>query len=318
MRDAKSKITRPIALAAAALLAVTAAGCGGDDEGGGGEGGGTITVGSKEFTEQKVLGQIAIKALEKAGYDVKDQTGIQGTANVRKALTSKQIDLYWEYTGTGWVNNLKHTSADAPKDPKELYQKVADEDLQKNNIKWLDQAPANNSYAIATKAETAQQLGVSTISDYAALVKKSPDDASLCAASEFLTREDGWLGLQKAYGFNLPKDKLSEVELGIIHDSVSKGSPCKFGEVFATDGKIAANNLTVLKDDKQFIVKYNIALNVRKDVFDANPKLADIFNPIAAKLTDEELQKLNKRVDVDEELEEEVAESWLKDNGFLD
>lgn len=314
MRIVQTRAAGPIAMVAA-LVMVAAVGCGGDEPAGGG---GSVTVGSKEFPEQRILGQIAILALKDAGFDVKDETGIQGTANVRKALTSKQIDLYWEYTGTGWINHLGHTAADAPKDTKQLYQKVADEDLAKNNVKWLEAAPLNNTYAIATKAALADQLGVKTISDYSALAKKTPQDASICAASEFLTRADGLSGVQKAYGFTLPKNAVSEVELSLIHGQVAKGTPCKFGEVFATDGKIAANDLTVLDDDKGFFVKYNVAMTVRKDVFDANPKLAEVFNPIAAKLTTEEMQKLNKQVEVDEELEEEVAQRWLKDNSLID
>ena len=157
----------------------------------------TFTVGSKEFTEQLILGQIAIQALQATGATVNDKTGIQGTTNVRKALTSNQIDMYWEYTGTGWTVHLGHTTADAPKDPKELYQAVASEDSAKNQIKWLNPAPMNNTYAIATAQGRGQELGVTDMSSFAALAGRDPAKASLCGAAEFLTRDDGLPGWRR-------------------------------------------------------------------------------------------------------------------------
>lgn len=109
---------------------------------------GDLAVGSKEFNEQHLLGQIAIIALEDAGLEVDDETGIQGTENVRKALTAGDIGLYWEYTGTGWVNHLGHAPEDAPTDPTELFEQVKTEDAD-NDIVWMAPADANNTYAIA-------------------------------------------------------------------------------------------------------------------------------------------------------------------------
>ena len=300
-------------------LALAATACGGD-EGGGGSGelsGQSFTVGSKEFTEQLILGQITILVLENAGAEVEDETGITGTTNVRKALTAGEIDMYWEYTGTGWSEILGHDVAQAPTDEQELYQQVAQEDLKKNNIKWTALAPVNNTYAIATAADRSDELGVTTLSDYAELVSDNPEDASLCAASEFLDRKDGLPGLEDAYGFDLPDDAVTEVELGIIFTRVPEGDPCNFGEVFATDGRIPANDMLVLEDDKDFFVKYNLALTMAEDVFKQNPQLEGIFTPIAEKLTTEELQQMNAQVDVDGLPAEQVAQQWLEENGFL-
>nr|MDQ3346066.1 glycine/betaine ABC transporter substrate-binding protein [Chloroflexota bacterium] len=210
MSDAKTGATRLAALAAA--LMVTLAACGGGDvttATGGGTGGApseepaasglsgaSFTVGSKEFTEQLILGQIAIMALEDAGAQVDDQTGITGTTNVRKALDSGEIDMYWEYTGTGWTTHLGHEVSEAPADSQELFDAVAEEDLQKNDVKWFALAPGNNAYAIATSQDTMDQLGVQTLSDYAKVAGENPADASLCAASEFLDRDDGLPGLE--------------------------------------------------------------------------------------------------------------------------
>jgi osmoprotectant transport system substrate-binding protein len=302
-----------------ATVSMTTLACGGDD--GGGSSGGDLSgqsfaVGSKEFTEQLVLGQLTVQVLEDAGATVDDQTGITGTTNVRKALESNEIDMYWEYTGTGWAEILGNEPGDAPSDEAELYDAVAEQDA-KNGIQWTALAPVNNTYAIATSQAAADEFGVTTLSDYAELAKSNPDDASLCAASEFIDRGDGLQGLQKTYGFELPESSLTEVDLGIIFTRVPEQDPCNFGEVFATDGRIPANDMVVLEDDKSFFVIYNLALTVDQKVFDDNPELEEIFAPIAEKLTTEELQQLNAQVDVDGLPVEQVAQKWLEDNGFI-
>lgn len=324
-------LIRLVAGLGAATLLVAA--CGGGEPAGGPPGGedqaqGSIaesvdlsgqsfTVGSKEFTEQLILGQIAIQALEAAGAKASDKTGIQGTANVRKALTSGQIDLYWEYTGTGWVQHLGHEAGDAPKGSDALYQEVAQQDLEQNKVTWLEPAPLNNTYAIATANDRAEQLGVENLSDYADLVKRDPGKASLCAAAEFLTREDGWPGVEKNYGFDLPNNQVSEVDLGVIYTRVPQGEPCNFGEVFATDGRIIGNDLQIIEDNKDSFVKYNVAMTVRQNVAEKNQQLADIFNPIAEKLTTERMTQLNAKVDVEGQLPEDVAREFLVEEGFV-
>ncbi len=317
MRNRKSRFLGLTAVLAGLSLVTLACG---NESGGGGEGelsGVSLTVGSKEFTEQLILGQITVQVLEDAGASVTDQTGITGTTNVRKALTSGEIDMYWEYTGTGWAELLGHEADKAPTDENELFKAVAAEDLEKNDVKWTALAPVNNTYAIATSAETSKALGVTTLSDYAEVANNNPTDASLCAASEFIDRADGLPGLEKAYGFSLSEQAVTEVDLGIIFTRVPQGSPCKFGEVFATDGRIPANDMVVLDDDQSFFVIYNLALTMNKDVYDQHPKIEEIFTPIAEKLTTEELQKLNAQVDVDGLPVEQVAKKWLEDNGFI-
>src|ERR671916_405557 len=198
------------------VLSVVAAGCSGGTTGGvGNQGGGEtpkvslsgaeFTVGSKEFTEQKILGQIAIQALEARGATVKDETGLPNTGAARRALESGEIDMYWEYTGTGWITHLGHT--DPIPDAQEQYEAVAKEDLQKNDIKWLDPpAPANNTYAIAVRSEAYEDLGVEKLSDFKQLIEENPEEATICVGTEFSTRDDGLPGLEKAYGFQFPTE----------------------------------------------------------------------------------------------------------------
>lgn len=275
----------------------------------------TLTVGSKEFTEQLVLCQVTALALRSAGATVKEKCGLQGSNTTRAALTSGSIDLYWEYTGTAWINYLKQTEPIG--DPAGQYAAVAQQDLAKNKVKWMAAAPANNTYALAVKTTTMRQLGIADLSGYARLAKSDPAKASTCVASEFAGRSDGWPGLQKAYGFSLPKSDVATLAEGAIYDAIGKGKPCAFGEVATTDGRIKALGLTPVPDDKKFFPVYNPALTVRESVYRDDPAIEKIANPIAAALTDGVLQELNGEVDIKGKEPAEVAETWLKSKGFI-
>lgn len=320
-------MSRPVVLSfVAAAGAATLAGCAlgqspaGDVKAGslGQQGalqGASVTVGSKEFTEQLVLCEITSLTFESAGATVKRSCGLSGTNSVRAALTGGSIDAYWEYTGTGWITHLQQTAT--INDPQKLYQEVAAKDLTKNKIVWFPPAPANNTYAIAVAKAKASELGVTTISDYAKLAKSDPGKASFCGASEFFGRGDGWPGVQKTYGFTLPKANTAELAAGPIYSSIQKSNPCTFGEVFATDGRVEALGLTVLKDDKKFFAVYNPALTVRKEVADKYPKMREVIAPISAALDDATLRSLNAKVDVGGDTPEVVAKAWLTQKGFI-
>jgi len=308
------------------VLSVVAAGCSGGTTGGVGNQGGDetpkvslsgaeFTVGSKEFTEQKILGQIAIQALEARGATVTDNTGLPSTGAARRALESGEIDVYWEYTGTGWITHLGH--ADPIPDAQEQYEAVAEEDLEKNDIEWLSPASANNTFAIAVRSEAVGVLGTNSLSSLGVLSEVRPENVTLCAASEFLNREDGLPGLEKAYGFEIPDDNIVKMEEAQIYKAVDEGEECNYGEVFATDGRVGALDLTLLKDDKDFFPVYNPSLTVSKEVMDEYPELADVFTPITQKLNDETLRGLNAAVDVDGKSEEAVARQFLRENGLL-
>ncbi|QKW35538.1 glycine betaine ABC transporter substrate-binding protein [Actinomadura sp. NAK00032] len=309
-----------VALAAVALTAGCFSSGGTDAEAGSlAEGnsldGATLTVGSKEFTEQLVLCQVTALALRSAGATVREKCGLQGSNTTRAALTSGSVDMYWEYTGTAWINYLKETEPIG--DPAAQYKAVAEQDLAKNKVKWLAAAPANNTYAIAVKTTTMRQLGIESLSDYAALAKRDPGKASTCVASEFAGRGDGWPGLQKAYGFTLPESSVATLAEGAIYDAVGKGEPCAFGETTTTDGRLKALGLTPIPDDKRFFPVYNPALTVRDSVYRDHPAIGRIAGTIAAALTDSVLRELNGRVDIEGKEAAEVAETWLQSKSFI-
>jgi osmoprotectant transport system substrate-binding protein len=274
-----------------------------------------LTVGSKEFTEQRVLGQIAVLALEDAGADVTDQTGLQGTDVVRGALESGDIDLYWEYTGTGWINILGETTPEPS--PEEQYTAVRDADLEQNGIVWLEPAPMNNTYAFFISPNA--DLDLETISDMAAFVQENPDEATLCAATEFLTRDDGLPGVEETYSFQFPPGNIQEADLNLAIAAATEGEECVIGEIFATDGRVAANDLALLEDDQSFFPAYNLSMTMREDTYQENAEAYDeLFGEMSALLTDETMADLNARVDVDGESEEDVARDFLVSNGIIE
>jgi osmoprotectant transport system substrate-binding protein len=223
--------------------------------------------------------------------------------------------MYWEYTSTGWTAHLQREASEAPRDPAELLAAVRTAD-EADDVTWLDAAPMNNTYAIAVEESRGAVLGVTNLTEYAALANSDLASATICAASEFINRDDGLPGLAQAYGFDLSNGGLAEMELSFIPPLVAAGQARTFGEVTATDGAVAANNLRVLEGDKAAFVEYDVAMTVRSDVAAANPALAELFNPNAALLTDDVMRGLNERADVGGELPDEIAESWLAENGF--
>jgi osmoprotectant transport system substrate-binding protein len=277
--------------------------------------GATITVGSKEFTEQLILCEITAQALESAGADIERKCGLSGSDTTRTALTSGEIDLYWEYTGTAWIGYLKHT--DPVPDATRQYNAVASEDLAENDLKWLDPAKYNSTYAIAVASSLAQKLGVSTLSDYAKLANSDPAQASMCVNTEFEARNDGLPGLEKKYGFALPASAVSTIAEGAIPQAVSKSDPCNFGDMTSVDGRIQSLDLTILEDDKHFFPVYNPAVTVNKDVLAKNPDIAKVMNPIAAELDEEAIQQLNAEVDIEGLQPEDAAQTWLQKKGFI-
>ncbi len=275
----------------------------------------SFTVGSKEFTEQLVLGQITVVALEAGGAEVEDETGLAGSVTARRALESGEVDMYWEYTGTAWIVYFEET--EPLPDSARQYRAVAERDRRRNEILWLPYAPFNNTYAMATRPEVARRLGIRTISDLARVARERPREATICVGEEFRGRDDGLPGLERDYRFEVPDDQVFKLDEGLVYDQVSSGERCNFGSVFATDARIDRLGLVLLDDDRGFFPRYNPALAVREDVARANPELGRLFGAIAARLDDRTMRGLNAQVDTDGLTPEEVAEGWLRREGFI-
>lgn len=305
-----------LALLAAATLAL--GGCAGRYTGGG-EGplqGAEIAFGSKDFTEQKILGQISVQYLRAKGADVWDQTGLVSSQAVRDSLLRGDIDAYWEYTGTAWITYFGH---DEPiTDPQKQFDAVAKEDQRDNGIVWIDKAPMNNTYAFAIKRATGEKLGIDSLDQIADLLA-SPEgkDVTFCVESEFANRPDGFPGVQKEYGFKVPARQVKRLDTGLIYSQTGNGT-CTFGEVFETDGRVQGLDLALLKDPKRFFPPYNAAISIREDLLERYPQIEELMKPIAAKLTTEQMQTLNAQVDIDGRLPDKVARDWLREEGFVE
>ncbi|PII82516.1 glycine/betaine ABC transporter substrate-binding protein [Leucobacter sp. OLJS4] len=310
--------TRRIGFAAAALLAAGALALTGCSSSSGGSGGGdqelaglTGEIGSKDFSEQYILAHITTELLNAHGADVKANTKLVGSANVRQALENDQFLGYWEYTGTSWITYNGNTSP--VKGVDEQFTAVKEADAKKG-IAWLKPAPFNNTYAFAIRSSEAEKLGVKTLSDVAKLPQA---DQTFCIESEFSTRDDGWPGLTKAYGFDAPASNVKMLDTGVIYTATQKGTDCNFGEVFQTDGRIPALKLTVMEDDKQFFPSYQGGFTLKESTLKKYPKIADVLGQVSPKLTTEVMQKLNAKVDVDGEDPQDVAIEWLEDEGLI-
>ncbi|MEU5954111.1 glycine betaine ABC transporter substrate-binding protein [Streptomyces sp. NPDC047525] len=275
--------------------------------------GADLTVTSKEFTEQLILGAIMGIAFEAAGADVLDRTGIQGSIGAREAVKGGDADAMYEYTGTAWITYLGNS--DPIDDPQKQWQAVKDAD-KKNGVTWLPPAELNNTYALAINQKNEAKYKPKTLSDVAALSKKDPKAVTLCVESEFSSREDGLPGMQKEYGMKIPNSNITKMDTGIIYTQVSKGS-CTFGEVFTTDGRIKAMNLSVMEDDKHFFPNYNAAPEINSKALEEFPEMAEVLEPITKKLNNTVAQELNSKVDVQGQDPHEVALDWMVQEGFV-
>lgn len=309
----KRTILPALALAAASALALGA--CSGGGAAAGSQGteleGLTGDIGAKDFAEQFILAHIASQLLNAHGADTQANTKLVGSANVRQALETDQFLGYWEYTGTSWITYNGNT--EPVKGEAEQFAATKEADAA-NGIAWLDPAPLNNTYAFAIRADRAEELGVETLSDVAAL---PVEDQTFCIESEFSTRDDGWPGLKAAYGIDVPDSNVALLDTGVIYTATEKGDDCNFGEVFQTDGRIPALDLVVMEDDLQFFPAYQGAFTLKQATLDEYPAIADVIGSISPLLTTEEMQKLNALVDVDGEDPEDVATDWLTEQGLI-
>ncbi len=273
-----------------------------------------LVIGSKQFTEQIILGKMMIALLEANGFKCEDKTGLGGTLVARKALLAGQIDMYMEYTGTGLMTHLKHKKPIT--DPKECYEVVKKEDLEKNGLVWLPMMDFNNTYCLMMRRADAEAKGIKTLSDLAAYVRAHPKDVAFGLNAEFYARPDGYRPLQKTYGFEFPPDKIKKMDSGLVYKALKDGE-VEVSMGFATDGRIAGFDFVVLKDDKNYFPVYNPAPVVKKEIAAKYPELEAIFAKLGQKLNTKEMTRLNYTVDIEHVDAAKAAADWLKAQGLI-
>ncbi|HEY7034837.1 MAG TPA: glycine betaine ABC transporter substrate-binding protein [Thermomicrobiales bacterium] len=290
---------------------------------------GPIRVGSKDFPESIIIGEMYALLLENAGLKVERKLNLGGTAVAHQALVNGDLDVYPEYTGTGLLVVLKKQLSDVPglgtatpeagatpaaSDAVDaVYQYVKDQYKAQFNLVWLDQAPMNDSQALAVTRKFSEENGVTTISQLVALA--SSVDLTFSAPVDFEEREDGLKGLREVYG-DFPA-KVNGVAPGIKYQAFLDGD-ANVVLAFSTDAEIKINDLVVLADDKGLWPPYHVAPVVRQEALDANAGLAAALNALAPVLTTEQMITMNARVVGDEKAEPAtVAKDFLTQQGLI-
>jgi osmoprotectant transport system substrate-binding protein len=262
-----------------------------------------VAVGSKNFTESLVLGNMYAQLLEHTKLTVAPKLDLGGTQVAMEALRRGDIDLYPEYTGTALINVLKRPPNS---NAKYTYDTVRNYYAKNLGLIWLAPAPMNNTQALASTRATAQKYGLRTLSD----VSRAAPQLRLGAIPEFTKRADGLPGLQLAYGgFNFKS--VSLFDIGLKYKALTSGD-VDVVVAFGTDGQIAADDLTVFADDKHFWPVYQVAPVVRAQTIARFPDLAPALNRLAPLLSDAVMRRLNEQVDGEKAEPAEVAREFLR------
>lgn len=276
-----------------------------------------VVVGSKEFTEQLILGQLTIQILEANNVPTVDETNLGGTIILRDAQLEGEVDLAWEYTGTGLITHLGYEEPIT--EPERAYQVVKEDDYEQNELVWLNYASLNNTYTIMMREEDAEELGIESISDLARAINEgveAPEPGQWLFATnhEYSVREDGYPGLTEHYDFHF--DGTQIMDTGITYGALRDGDVA-IGMGFATDGRIEGFDLVNLEDDKEYHPVYNAAPVIRADTLERYPEIEEILQPLIEILDDETMQELNALVDIEGYEPDEVAEMFLEEEGLL-
>lgn len=275
-----------------------------------------LIVATKSFTEQHILSALTVQYLQKKGFQVQPQTNI-ATVISRNAMINKQVDMTWEYTGTSLIifNHInKRMSA------QETYDTVKRLDA-KHGLVWLNPANMNNTYAFAMQRKRAEAEHITTMSQMVAKIeeirKTNPKKNWLLGLDlEFAGRSDGMKPLQQAYGMELDRPQIRQMDPGLVYNAIRDGF-VDAGLVYTTDGRLKGFDLKTLEDDKGFFPSYAVTPVVRKDTLEANPGLEEALNTLSGLLNNEVIISLNAKVDIDHQTPQQVARDFLREKGLL-
>ena len=271
----------------------------------------SLKIGSKNFTEQKVLGEIYAQGLAAAGYKTTTDLNLGDEQTALKALKDGQISAYPEYTGTALLSFFKKDAADLPKDPQEAYEE-AKSLFEEDGLTAFPPTPFTSSNEVAVTQATADKLGLKTISD----LKDKAGDLTLYGTPECRQRMDCLRGLEEVYGLKFKK--FVPVAPDQRHEVLSSGR-ADVSIVFTTDPQITRNKEVLLEDDQGMFPPYNPVLVMKQETADqAGPDLAKTIDLIQKPLTDDAMQELDARVDLDKKDPVEVAKEYLKETGLVE
>ncbi|SCZ81865.1 ABC transporter substrate-binding protein [Acidaminobacter hydrogenoformans] len=286
----------------AALMLVSLAACGqAADE--------PVKIGHKNFTEQRILGQMFAELIESKTDLTAEVTEFGGTNIVFEALKSNEVNIYPEYTGTAYGSILNQTELN---DPQEVYDYVKNTYKEEFNIEWGIPMGFNNTYTFAVRPEIAEEYNLKTFSDLSGVAS----ELRLVAAIEFLERADGLPGVQQTYG-GFEFKQITPMDPGLRYAAIDQ-KESDVMDAFSTDGKLIEFGLVVLEDDKQFFPPYYAAPLLNGEFSEAHPEVAELLLTLADQISDEEMQQMNYEVDNLGTNEREVAKKFLQSKGLID
>ncbi len=270
----------------------------------------TIRIGSKAFTESRLLGEMMAQLIEAhTDLEVERKLGLGGTTLVFEALREGDLDLYPDYTGTGWSVVLKEE--ERVTDPLRVYLHVATEFDRRYQLTWLAPFGFNNGYAMAMDREKAEALGVRTLSD----LKAHEEEIRVGVSHEFLDRLDGYPGLAEAYDLDIPD--IRGIEHGLAYQAIDNGD-LDLIDTYTTDGKLLRYDLRLLEDDRAFFPPYDAAPIIRNAVLKRHPELKPLLEQLAFAIDDDTMRELNFRIEAEGGGYARVARDFLRSRELLD
>ncbi|RQD69578.1 MAG: glycine/betaine ABC transporter substrate-binding protein [Tindallia sp. MSAO_Bac2] len=268
--------------------------------------GGEVTIGTKNFTESILLAHIFSVLIEENTNMTANVQELGGTMVAFEALRNNDIQLYPEYTGTGYINMLEETEILTAE---ETYEIVQQEFQERWNLEWMQPLGFNNTYTLALRQSMIDDLGLETFSD----LLDHDQDLTFGGTTEFVERQDGLPGLVDAYNFEF--GNVVDLDPGLLYTAV-QSEDVDVVSAFATDGRIPAYNLGILEDDLSFFPPYFAAPLIRSDVLEQYPQL-EVLNELNNMIDDETMAELNFRVDEMGETEDAVARDFLSSVGLI-
>ncbi len=264
----------------------------------------SVVVGSKNFTEQIILGEILAQQLERrTQLVVQRKFNLGGTLLTQEALVSGALDLYPEYTGTALTAILKEPPSS---DAEVVFQRVKSAYHQRWHLEWLQPLGFANTFAMTVRGEVGRAERLNTLSDAA----RSPRPWRLGAGYEFLQRPDGLSGLLRAYGLRI-QDSPVTMDLGLLYQALTHDQVDMIA-ANSTDGLLSVLDVRVLQDDKKYFPPYQCAAVVRESTLTAYPELRAALEELSGQISEPAMQKLNYEVDGKHRSTTEVASEFLK------
>jgi glycine betaine/choline ABC-type transport system substrate-binding protein len=284
------------------LLGFSLFGCRQDDD--------TIVVASKPFTEQYIMAEMLVYLIEtQTDYDAEHLSGIVGgTTNIHPAMLNGEIDLYPEYTGTGWLTVIK---GEPIYEASPLFDAVSEAYMNDFNIKWFETYGFNNTYGLAIRTSIASERGIETFSDLAEL----GSDLNFASTPEFFEREDGYSALQSAYGMDF--ETTTEMAIALKYDAI-ENNEVDIITVFTTDARLNDPDLTVLEDDLNHYSPYFASTVVLQETLDQFPELNDVLLELVGLISNEAMREMNYEVEINNADPKDVAINFLEETGLVD